>query len=204
MIWTKVSTQSCFCWLYRVFTSLAEKNIWFRSDFGIDHLVMSMYSVFSCVVVRGCLLWPVCSLGKPLLAFALLHSVFQGQICLLLQVFLDFLLLHSSPLQWKGHLFWVLVLKGPEVFIEPFNFSFFTVTGWGIDLDYCDIEWFVLETNRDHSVVFEIASKYCISDSFVDHNGYSISSEGFLLAVVYLMVIWVKFTHSSPFQFTDS
>ena len=37
---------------------------------------------------------------------------------------------------------------------------------WGIDLDYSDIEWFALETNRDHSVVFEIASKYCISDSF--------------------------------------
>ena len=47
---------------------------------------------------------------------------------------------------------------------------------WGIDLDYCDIEWFALETNRDHSVIFEIASKYCISDSFVDHDGYSISS----------------------------
>ena len=29
-------------------------------------------------------------------------------------------------------------------------------------------------------VVFEIASKYCISHSFVDHDGYSISSEGFL------------------------
>ena len=29
--------------------------------------------------------WPVCSLGKTLLAFALLHSVLQGQICLLLQ-----------------------------------------------------------------------------------------------------------------------
>jgi len=38
------------------------------------------------------------SLGRTLLAFALLHSVLQGQICLLLQVFLDFLLLHSSPL----------------------------------------------------------------------------------------------------------
>ena len=38
----------------------------------------------------------MCCLGKTLLAFALLHSVFQGQICLLLQVFLDFLLLHSS------------------------------------------------------------------------------------------------------------
>ena len=31
---------------------------------------------------------------------------------------------------------------------------------------YHDIEWFALETNRDHSVVFEIASKYCILDSF--------------------------------------
>ena len=58
--------------------------------------------------------------------------------------------------------------------MELFNFSFFSVTGQGIDLDYCDIEWFSLETNRDHSVVFEIASKYCISDSFVDHDSYSI------------------------------
>ena len=49
----------------------------------------------------------------------------------------------------------------------------------GIDLDYCDIEWFALETNRDHSVLFDIASKYCISDSFVDHDGYSISSKGY-------------------------
>ena len=38
--------------------------------------------------------------------------------------------------------------------------------------------------NRDHSVIFEIASKHCISDSFVDHDGYSICSEGFLPTVV--------------------
>ena len=56
-------------------------------------------------------------------------------------------------------------------------------------LDYCDIEWFALETNRDHSVVFEIASNCCISDSFVDHDGHSISSEGFLPTVVDIMVI---------------
>ena len=37
--------------------------------------------------------------------------------------------------------------------------------------------------NRDHSVVFEIAPKYCISDSVVDHDGYFISSEGFLPTV---------------------
>ena len=45
---------------------------------------MSMCRVFSCVVGRGCLLWPVHYLGKTLLVFALLHSTFQGQICLLL------------------------------------------------------------------------------------------------------------------------
>jgi len=31
---------------------------------------------------------------------------------LLFQLSLDFLLLHSSPLWWNGHLFWVLVLEG--------------------------------------------------------------------------------------------
>ena len=76
-----------------------------------------------------------------------------------------------------------------KVFIESFNFSFFSITGRGIDLDYYDIKWFTLETNRDHSVVFETASKQCISDSFVDYNGYSISSKGFLPKVVDIMVI---------------
>ena len=69
------------------------------------------------------------------------------------------------------------------------DFSFFSITGQGIDLDYCDIEWFVLEMNRDHSVVFEIASKYCISDSFVDYDGYSIFSKVFLPTVVDIMII---------------
>ena len=50
--------------------------------------------------------------------------------------------------------------------MEPFNFNFFGISGWGIDLDYCDIEWFALETNRDHSVIFEIAPKYCTLHSF--------------------------------------
>ena len=76
-----------------------------------------------------------------------------------------------------------------KVFTELFNFSFFSVSGRGIDEEYHDIEWFALETNRDHSVVFEIASKYCISDSFVDSDGYSISSKGFLPTVVDIMVI---------------
>ena len=83
----------------------------------------------------------------------------------------------------------MLVLKGLAGFIKPFNFSFFSITGWGIDLDYCDIEWFALEMNKGQCSIFETASKYCISDSFVDHDGYSVSSKGFLSTVVDLMVI---------------
>ena len=69
------------------------------------------------------------------------------------------------------------------------NFSFFSITARGIDLDYHDTEWFALEMNRDHSVCFEIASKYCISGSFVDYDGYSMSSKGCLPTVVDMIVI---------------
>ena len=110
MIWATVSSRSCFCWLYRASPSLAAKNK--INLISVLTILWCSCVVFSCVVGRGCLLWPVHSLGKTLLAFALLHSVLQGQICLLLQVFLDFLLLHSSSLLWKGHLFWVLFLEG--------------------------------------------------------------------------------------------
>ena len=83
----------------------------------------------------------------------------------------------------------MLVLKGLVGLHRTVQLHFFSVTGWGIDLDYHDIDWFALETNRVHSVDFGIASEYCISDSFVDYGGYSISSKGFLPSVVGIMVI---------------
>ena len=93
----------------------------------------------------------------------------------------------------------MLVLKGLVGLHRTVQLQLLQCYWLGIDLDYCDVEWFALGTNRDHSVIYEIASKYCISDSFVDHDGYSISSEGFLPAIADIMVIGVKFTHSSPF-----
>ena len=90
----------------------------------------------------------------------------------------------------------MLVLEGPVGLIKPFNFSFFSIRAWGLDFNYYDIEWFALEMNQDHSVPHEIASKYCILVSFVDYEGYSISSKQFLPMVVDIMVIWIKFTHS--------
>ena len=75
-------------------------------------------------------------------------------------------------------------------YIKSVYFIFFSITVRDIDFSYCDIEWFALAMNRDHSVFFfQIASKYCISNSFVDHDGYSISSKRSLPTVVDIMVI---------------
>ena len=82
----------------------------------------------------------------------------------------------------------MLVLEGLVCLHRTFKLQLLLHYCLGHNLDYHDIEWFALETNRDHSVVFETASKYCISDSFVDYDGYSIPSKGFLPTVVDTMV----------------
>ena len=87
-------------------------------------------------------------------------------------------------------IFWgVLVLEGLLCFHRTVQLQLLQHYWLGIDLNYCDIEWFALEINRNHSAVFEIAFKCCISDSFIDYNGYSIFSKGFLPTVVDIMVI---------------
>ena len=159
---------------------------------------MPMCRVFSCVVGRGCLLWPVRSLCKILLAFALVHSILQGHLPVIPGVSWLPTFAFQSPIM-KRTPFRVLVLKGLVSLHRTVQLQLLQCYWSGHRLGLPWIEWFALETNRDHSVVFEIASKYCISDSFVDHNGYSISSKRSLPAVVDIMVIWVKFTYSSPF-----
>ena len=113
---------------------------------------MLMCRVFSCVVGRGCLLWLVHSLGKTLLAFSLIHFVFHGQTSLLLQVSLDFLLLHSNPLWWKGHLFLLLVLEGLVGLHRTVQLLRHLWLRHSLGLLWY---WIALEMNQDHSVVFE-------------------------------------------------
>ena len=83
----------------------------------------------------------------------------------------------------------MLVLKGLVGLHRTIELQLLQHYWSGIALGCRNIEWFALETNRDHSVILEIASKYCISDSSVDHDGYSISSKGFVSTVVNIMVI---------------
>ena len=126
-----------------------------------------MCRVIFCVGGSGCLLWLVCFLGKILLPFALLRCVLQSQTCILFWVCLDFLF----PISW----FPIPVPYDPMMKKTSFFlFSYFGVSSRscrfsenhstsaslalvvGAYLDYCDIEWFALEMNRDHSVIFEM------------------------------------------------
>ena len=52
----------------------------------------------------------------------------------------------------------MLVLNGLVGLQRTIQLWFLQHTDWGIALDYRDIEWFDLKTNRDHSVIFQIAS----------------------------------------------
>ena len=141
---------------------------------------MSICWVFSCVVGREYLLWIVHSLGKTLLAFALFHSVLQGQTCLLLQGSLNFLLLHSSSLWWKVHLFCLLVLECLRGLHRTIQLQLLQPYCLGHRLGLLWYWMVCLGNEQNHSVIFETASKYCILDSFVDYEGYS---KGFLPTV---------------------
>ena len=119
------------------------------------------------------------------------HFLLQGQTWLLFQVSLDFLLLCSSPYDEKDILFFflVLVLEGLVGLHGTIQLQLLSIGGWGMDLDYCDVEWFALEINPYHSVIFETAPKYCISASFVNSRVTPFFSKGFLPTVVEIMVI---------------
>ena len=67
---------------------------------------------------------------------------------------------------------------------KAFNITVIQAYAPTSNAEEAEVEWFYEETNRDHSVVYEIASKYCILNSFVDYDGYSIFSKGFLTTVV--------------------
>ena len=98
-----------------------------------------------------------------------------------------------QPPEMKGHLFCVLVLEGLVGLHRTIQLQLLQHYWSGCRIG---LPWYwrlALEMDRDHFVIFDIASKYCISNSFACYDGYSISSKGFLHTVVDIMVIWVKF-----------
>ena len=110
MIWATVSFRSCFSRLYRTSPSLDAKNI---------ISLISVLTIWWCPCVESSLVlleegvcYDQCVLFAKLWAFALLHSVLQGQIYLLLQVFLTSCFCIPVPYNEKDIFFRVLVLVG--------------------------------------------------------------------------------------------
>ena len=198
MNWVTVTSMSCFGWLCRASPSFAAKNIislililtiWWYVDSSL-----TLTSVFSWQ--NSVSLYPA-SFGtaRPNL-LVIPGYLLTSSFCIPVPYY-------EKDIVCVCVYVCVCVSSRYYVFTESINLSFFSISCWGINLDYCDVEWFALEMNRDNSVVFEIAPKYYILDSFVGYEGYSISSKGFLSTVVEVMIIWIKFAHSCPFQFTD-
>ena len=113
-----------------------------QSDFGIDHLVMSMCRVISCVLEEGiCYDQCVCQLlpcfilySKAKLACYSPHMV-TSYFCI--------------PITYDENdiSFWCQFKKILQVFIKPVNYSFFSISLWDMDLGYSDVEWFALVMN---------------------------------------------------------
>ena len=151
MTWATVSSWSHFCWLYRGSPSLAAKNIislvlvlaiWWcprvESSLVLLEEGVCMTSVFSWQ--NSVSLCPASFFTpRPNL------SVTPGISWLPTFAF-------QSPVI-KRTSFLVLFLEGLVGLHRIVHLQFLWHSGWGTDLDYCDIEWFALETNRDHSVV---------------------------------------------------
>ena len=161
---------------------------------------MSMCRVVSCVVGRGCLLWPVPSLCKTLLAFALLHFVLQGQIFLLLQVSLHFLLLNSSPPWWKEHFWGVLVLEDLVGLHRTIQLQLLQHR-W---LEHrLGLLWYwmacLVNEQRSFCCFLRLYPGTAFRTLFWTVRTTLFLLKDFLPTVVDIMVIWVKFAHCNPF-----
>ena len=124
---------------------------------------MSMCIILSCTVGIGCLLWPVGSFGKTV-SLCPASSCTPRPSLPVTPVSLEFLHLHSSPLWWKGHLFWVLVLEGLVGLHRTVQIQLLQHYCWDPRLGLLWY-WMICLGNKPRSFYhFETAPKYCILD----------------------------------------
>ena len=151
----------------------------------------------SYVVGQRCLLWPVHSLGQTLLAFScfILHSKAK--------------LACYTGNSWLP----TFALQSP-IMKRTFFFFFFGVssrrscrssTSASSALQVGALTWITMILNglpwkQTEIILFFL--RFHPSTAFwtlVDCEAYLISFKGFLPSVVEIMIIWIKFTYSSPF-----
>ena len=196
MIWAIVSSRSCVCWLYRASSSLATKNIIHMTSvlmvWWCPCVESSLVLLEDGVCYDQCVLWQNSVSLCPASFCTSRPNMPVTPVISWLHTFA-----FQSPMM-KRTTFLVLVLEGLIVHYRTIQLQLLWYYWLGHRLELMWY-WMVCLGNRDHSVIFETGSNYCISDSFVDYEGYSISSKGYLDTVVDIIVIWIKIAHSSPF-----
>ena len=162
MVWATVSSQSCFCWLYRASPSLAAKNI-------IN--LISVSTIWWCPCVESSLM-----LLKKVF-FMTIAFFWQNSISLCPALFRTPranlpvtpgvswppTFAFQSPIMKRTSFLGVSYKRSCGLH-RTVQLQLLQCTSRGIDLGYCYIEWFALETNRDHSVILKIGYSIILID----------------------------------------
>ena len=160
MIWATVCSQWVFFFfffwsLYTASPFSAAKNM--INLISILNIWWHPYVVSSLVLLEECLLWPVHSLGKTLLAYSV--GLCPALFCtprpnLPVSPGISWL---PNPTSYdeKDIFFGVSSTRSCRSLLNH-STSFFSTLVIVHRLNYCDIEWFALEASRGYSVIFEI------------------------------------------------
>ena len=124
---------------------------------------MSMCRVFSCVVGRGCFYDQCVPWQNSISLCPALFRIPRPSLPVTPGVSWLPTFALQSPLM-KGHLFWVLVLKGLAGLHRTVPLQLLQCYWWGRDLDYCDTEWLLWITmilNQTFSLLQFFPSSFC-------------------------------------------
>ena len=160
---------------------------------------MSMCRVFSCVVGKGCLLWPVRSLGKTLLALPCLILYSKAKFACYSRCSLTSYFCIPVPYNEKDIFLGVLVLEGLVGLHRTIQLQLLQHYWSGLRLGLLWY-WMVCLGNEQRSFchfwdcIQVLHSGLFCWLQWLLHFFYS-----FLPQLIDIMLIWIKFTHSSPF-----
>ena len=164
MVWATVSSRSFLCWLHGASPSSAAKNIihlilvltiWWYACVELSLVLLVKGVCYDQCVLFAKLCWPL----PCFILYSKAKLACDSRY--LLTSWLPTFAFQSSMMK-RTSFFLVSVLEGLVGLHRTIQIHLLRHSCWGTDLDYYDIEWSALETNRDHSVIFETAPKYCI------------------------------------------
>ena len=168
MVYATVSSRSCFCWLYRASPSLAAKNIinltLVLTIWWCPCVKSSLVLLEEGVCYDQCVL--LAKLYYPLPCF-ILYS--KAKFAYYSRYFLIPYFCIPVPYNVKDIFFGVLVLEGLAGLHRTIQLQLLQHYWLGHRLGLLWYWMVCLEMSRDHSVIFEIIPKYCISHSSVDY-----------------------------------